>query len=255
MDAQGVEGDGQGLAVRRDFGMLRGQRFQHRECPRVGGLRLLRPSQPGLDVPDPHAGPPRLVPHGRFPALRQGTFLVETRGLPEDISLVFVHPLLFVQRRGHLHVHLLDDLPRAPEVVLGASGEGPLPFGTQPELVGREARAEGRSDEEGGHGRRQPGDDRLAAAPSPEPLRRPDRAGKYRPALEEAPQVVGELRRRLIPPGRLLLEALQADRLQVRAGRRGTSRLGGDRLGAADLLEGLASRSPPWNGGRPVSSS
>ena len=59
---------------------------------------------------------------------------------------------------------------------------------------------------------REPG---IAAAPAPGPLRRPDRAGDDRAVLQEPLEVGRQVAGRRVPAARLLLQALQRDRLQV----------------------------------------
>ena len=55
----------------------------------------------------------------------------------------------------------------------------------------------------------------VARAPSPGPFQRADGPGQDRPALEPAPEVVGQVGGRGVAPCGRLLQALQADRLQV----------------------------------------
>ena len=65
------------------------------------------------------------------------------------------------------------------------------------------------------NGRRQRGHGRPPLAPEPRPLGRPDPARGDRPRVEPGAQVVGQRLGRGVPPPRVLLQALQADRLQV----------------------------------------
>ncbi len=62
---------------------------------------------------------------------------------------------------------------------------------------------------------RQRGQRRPALRPLPGPLERPDRPGLDRLAGKGPPQVVGQRRRAGVAPGRVLMQALEANRLQV----------------------------------------
>ena len=102
----------------------------------------------------------------------------------------------------------------------------------------------------GGHGRpdrrgQGEADQRRRRRPPPGPLpgalpggRRP---GPDRAAGQVTVQVVGQFRGRGVPPRRLLLQALQADRLQV-AGDPGVDLRGGRRRSLPDLQQGLGDR-------------
>ena len=93
----------------------------------------------------------------------------------------------------------------------------------------------------------------MPPGPLPRALERADPARLDRHAVEEPAEVIGQLQRRSISTRRLLLQALQADRLEVS----GTVRV--------DLRGGVGSWRPifsmisigssPWKGGRPVSAS
>ncbi len=110
----------------------------------------------------------------------------------------------------------------------------------------------GRADDDRQHDRRrQRRDRRPPPAPQPGPLGRPDPPRRDRAALQPGVQVVGQgLGRRVAPP-RVLLQALQADRLQV-AGHAALSLRGGSggRFRTASIVSTTVS---PPNGARPVS--
>jgi hypothetical protein len=81
----------------------------------------------------------------------------------------------------------------------------------------------------------QPGHRRLAPAPAPQPPDLSHRPRLDRPMVQEAPQVVGQVEGAGVALARLLLQTLQADRLQVARHRRlQLSRR--DRLASDDLL-------------------
>ena len=108
-----------------------------------------------------------------------------------------------------------------------------------------------RGDDERG---REPGQRRLALRPHPEPHDRADRPGRDRLAAEPAVEVVGQRLGRGVAAPRVLLQALQADHLQVARAAAGCSRDG--RLRRAVRGPARASRAPSRraNGARPVSS-
>ena len=64
-------------------------------------------------------------------------------------------------------------------------------------------------------GSRQSGDQGVAPAPAPQPLAASNRPRPDRLALQEAAEVIGQCCRAAVPLADLLLQALQADRLQV----------------------------------------
>ena len=117
-----------------------------------------------------------------------------------------------------VRLHPVDDL-RAVERVdhvehLGLLG-GALQGRRLHELCGERREVpepEGRPERDGHEQARR---DRVAAAPVPEPLGPADRPRADRLAVQEAPQVVGELLRGRIAAGGRLGHRLQADRLQV----------------------------------------
>ena len=101
------------------------------------------------------------------------------------------------------------------------------------------------------HGRAQSGDHRPPSHPLHRPLRRAHRPRHDRLARQESIQFLDQRPRRRIPPTWLLLQAFQADRLQVpRHGplswRTGT---GSWPTTCKSVSIGVAA----WNGGRPVS--
>src|SRR5207244_13567336 len=73
----------------------------------------------------------------------------------------------------------------------------------------------GERDGGGGGDGDQGGGRRVAAGPRPGPLGRPGRAGGDRLVVEEPAEVVGQGQGGGVPPGRLLPQARQRDRLQV----------------------------------------
>ena len=94
---------------------------------------------------------------------------------------------------------------------------------------------------EGGHhdnGRGQAGRGRVPAAPAPGPLPDRDRPRDDRLAGEEPAQVLGQRGGRVVALRRLLLQALQRDRLEV-ARQAGDQPRRRHRLGVLDLLERL----------------
>ena len=97
-----------------------------------------------------------------------------------------------------------------------AVGPRPLALGPPPEHG--HPRAGDRQDQEQRGQRRRQG--RVAPAPSPRPLGRPDPPRQDRTPLEVAPQVLGHVLGRLVAMHRLLGDRLQDDRLQVPRDRR-----------------------------------
>ena len=87
--------------------------------------------------------------------------------------------------------------------------------------------------------------------PPPRPLQRGRPPRLDRSPLKEPPQVVAEVRRRAVPPCRLLAEALQADRLQVAHGSPGRSERGATGSDSRTRCKVSASVSPR-NGVRPT---
>ena len=81
----------------------------------------------------------------------------------------------------------------------------------------------------------QPGRDRIPPAPPCQPAQEPHRARPDRLVVQEPAQVVGQPSGRRVPLAGLLLQALQADRLQV--ARRARLELTGPNRGAADDLQ------------------
>ena len=112
-------------------------------------------------------------------------------------------------------------------------------------------RGQGDREDQGGrehrHGRTPP-------CPQPEPLAAARRLVVDPFAAQPALQVLGQRLGRGVAPGRLLLQALQADRLQVAVDPRvePRGRLGRPRPGPARASPATGRA---WNGGRPVSSS
>ena len=101
----------------------------------------------------------------------------------------------------------------------GVDGILPLDFLEIPLLgdrQGRHRRRHGDENEEPGDGGEEAGHLRVAPAPAPRPFDRRDRAGEDRLPRDEAPAILGEELGGRIALGGLLLEALQADRLDVR---------------------------------------
>ena len=141
-----------------------------------------------------------------------------------------------------------------------AGREPPRSVEGRAELPGRVGLVEAVADGDDGRGQqrqdRQPArgrEGRVAPAPAQDAPRAPDRAGQDRLVPEEPLQLVGELSARGVSPRRLLLQALEADRLQVarEAGMQPARRDGS----AARTSSRVASASGALNGGRPVSSS
>src|SRR5262249_1662989 len=78
-----------------------------------------------------------------------------------------------------------------------------------------EQRADGQDEQEQADARAQPGGQGVAPGPAvgpPEPAGAPRLDG---PAVEEAPQVVGQGQGTAVTPGGVLVQTLQADRLQI----------------------------------------
>ena len=91
----------------------------------------------------------------------------------------------------------------------------------------------------------------VAPAPARQPAGRPDRPRLNRPAVQEAAEVVGQRGGAGVAPVRRLLQALQADRLQV-ARHPGLQLPRGHRLVVEHLDAASRSRVSARNGGRPV---
>ena len=118
---------------------------------------------------------------------------------------------------GQLFV-LLGPLFRRFRQFPGVDGILPLDFLEIPLLgdrQGRHRRRHGDENEEPGDGGEEAGHLRVAPAPAPRPLGRGDRAGEDRLSGDEAAAILGEEIRRGVALGGLLLEAFQADRLDV----------------------------------------
>ena len=75
--------------------------------------------------------------------------------------------------------------------------------------------ADRRGHQQDRHRRQRRGQRPVPLAPPPAPLPARHRPGRHRPAGQEPAQVVGQRRGRRVPAGRVLLQALQAHRLQV----------------------------------------
>ncbi len=214
------------------------------------GLVVAREDVEGLAIPVERLGPaaqvgvdPRQADVGRGQLARQRRVL----GALADERLVirerrFEQLLAQWLEPGHAEQPVLGDpgqvvvdRPARPaEVLLGLDAH---PVGAEPQ-DGRRGEAAGQDEEQG---RDQPRHHRVAAAPSPGPLRPMDPPRQDRLARPISPQVLRQCGGVGIPPRRLLLEALQADRLDVARQARDQPR-GGDRLDRLDLLERLQQR-------------
>ena len=94
----------------------------------------------------------------------------------------------------------------------------------------------------------------VTLAPAAEARHRGRGTGQDGTAVEEAVEVVGQRGGVGVAAVGLLLEAFQADRLQVAHGTLGWSRLGGTGS-RVRTRSTVPNRVTPWKGGRPVSSS
>ncbi len=151
--------------------------------------------------------------HRREPRRRQ--ILVRTsdlRGVPPPLALL---------------LHLLGVDRTEP-------GRLRLPPGLEPEVRRRHDARQQREHEP----RAQDGHPLVPPAPAPDPLDPADRPGEDRLTGKEPPEVVGKGRRARVTPGRVLLEALQTDGLQVPA-HRAVELSGRDGVLVQDLPQGL----------------
>jgi hypothetical protein len=145
----------------------------------------------------------------------------------------------------------LEQLDRAAAVVFGQGLAGEIDVGgvevvARPGFAGLGATPlpghAGKTGDQDQHGHGECGRELgLPSAPANRFAQQPGRAGANRLILQETAQFVGEFPGGAITAGDLLLEALQADRLQVPR-HAGVQQSGRNRLGGADLLEGFRDR-------------
>ncbi len=142
-------------------------------------------------------------------------------------------------------------LVREHDGVDGAEGPVARPLGPVARVAGRglrpggadrQRRADDRARDEQDEDRGgQPGHPRVAAGPSPGSPDRPHRPGRNRLAVEIPAEVVGQVQCAAVSLGGILLQALEADRLQVARHVR-PEEVRGDGLGVDDQLQCLQGR-------------
>ena len=219
---------------------------------RLRGVVGLAPQQLAQPVVKPPRRAQQLVPQRPQPVLLQRLFLLDALLQRADRVAGQVEPRLHPDvRLGQRRVSpvLIADGIEQPDV-------GPVELDVlvvEPPVGGvlHGDRRRRPADDRQRHRRGQRRDRRPPPTPQPRPLGRSDPPRRNRPAVQPGPQVVGQGLGRRVAAAGVLLQASQADRLQV-AGQRGVElarRLGGAVADRVDRLHHAVAT----EGARPVS--
>ena len=230
----------------------------------------------GRPVPTPgrQPRPVRRPGHGNDPVAvaDEGVLLQVAKALPVipleaplgvrlGLRQQCVQPTYLAGVPGRLHQVDAGRIPLPPHLLLRRAGPVGLSLGLGLRLFGQRSLLalpiqgpfglhitdrgnpghRGQQDEDRRH---QPGHHRVPLAPPPGPLRGGDPPRPDRLVGQEPPQVLRQGGRGRVAPGRLLVEALQADRLEVARQLRHQPRRR-HRLAPLDLLQGLQRRGGP----------
>ena len=194
-------------------------------CP-----HCFRPAGQVIAVPGKKLFVPPQCRHDQFRPERIGSQVEELICFEPVEQAGEVVGRLLIPPQMTLGGHPLGIRYRSPTLGQGVKSLGPAPLAEH---------AHERAGEYGRQGGDQGGIPWIAAAPPPRPAGRPHRPGQHRLASQEPPQVVGQRHGRGVPAGRVFLQTLEADGVQVAGDGRLQSRRR-DRLGRPHLVQRLA---------------